>query len=170
MDAYWTHVPALAKAFQETTGAVLELGAGDYSTYLLHELCTASGRSLVTLENNAEWLKKYKGLASPLHQLHLVEDWDSQQELDMEWGLVFVDHHPNAHRGIAIERLSKKAKVIVAHDAEDRELYGYPEAFALFNDVRMYKTLTPWTVTLRDRKKEAVGVSFPKGLGSSHWC
>lgn len=44
MDPYSTHLQALIKTAVETTGDILELGCGDYSTLQLVAICKAQGR------------------------------------------------------------------------------------------------------------------------------
>ena len=49
---FWTtHMPVIIKFIQATEGRVLELGAGLFSTPLLHWLCAEKGRKLYTYED-----------------------------------------------------------------------------------------------------------------------
>ena len=52
-----SHLPILLRAMKATTGPVLELGAGIYSTPILHALCQIEGRKLVTYESDPEFFE-----------------------------------------------------------------------------------------------------------------
>ncbi len=64
MDMYGTHMACLIAAVINTTGPVLELGSGHYSTPLLHVLCSPHdgkpARLLVSTETELNWLNKLK--------------------------------------------------------------------------------------------------------------
>ena len=124
MDLYATHQRLLVKYMMETTGPVIELGAGNYSTPILHEIAAAQGRPLTTVDNNPEWLNRFKVFESAGHTLTLLPSWDDFQP--ESYGLAFVDHaDPPGHpRWIQVEKLLPVAGVIVIHDTED-DLYGY---------------------------------------------
>ena len=124
MDLYATHQRLLVKYMMQTAGPVIELGAGNYSTPILHEIAAAQDRHLTTVDNNPEWLNRFKVFESAGHALTLLPSWDAFQAEPC--GLAFVDHaDPPAHpRWIQVEKLMPVAGVIVIHDTED-DLYGY---------------------------------------------
>ena len=124
MDLYATHQRLLVKYMMQTTGPVIELGAGNYSTPILHEIAAAQGRPLTTVDNNPEWLNRFKLFEWERHTLTLLPSWDDFQAEPC--GLAFVDHaDPPGHpRWIQVEKLLPVAGVIVIHDTED-DLYGY---------------------------------------------
>ena len=124
MDLYATHQRLLVKYMMQTTGPVIELGAGNYSTPILHEIAAAQGRPLTTVDNNPEWLNRFKVFESAGHTLTLLPSWDDFQP--ESYGLAFVDHAdpPGHQRWIQVEKLLPVAGVIVIHDTED-DLYGY---------------------------------------------
>ena len=124
MDLYATHQRLLVKYMMQTTGPVIELGAGNYSTPILHEIAAAQGRHLTTVDNNPEWLNRFKVFEWERHTLTLLPSWDDFRAEPC--GLAFVDHaDPPGHpRWIQVEKLLPVAGVIVIHDTED-DLYGY---------------------------------------------
>jgi len=111
---------------------VIELGAGNYSTPILHEICEAQRRTLKTYDNNAEWLNRFKLLESDTHKLNLIASWDDFA-LSQPHGLAFVDHAdiPTNHaRWLQCVKLIPTTGVIVIHDTED-SLYGYDKLIDL---------------------------------------
>ena len=76
-NIYGTHVRLLLVAAMMTNGNILELGAGDHSTKLLHEILEDDNkkekRLLVSADSNSLWLDRFSDLSSPFHQLLLVQ-------------------------------------------------------------------------------------------------
>ncbi len=129
-----SHIPSLIMALQESYGPVLELGMGISSTPLLHMLCFAQDRLLVSYDNEPEFIKSFRKYKSHNHEINLVEDWD---KIDLDrafWGTVLVDHKPDDRRKEEIKRLKDKAMFIVVHDTEpaNESLYNYSEIYPLF--------------------------------------
>lgn len=55
-EVAWTSwLPALGYALGASTGPVLEIGVGHFSTPFLHEYCHAAGRALYSLETDRDW-------------------------------------------------------------------------------------------------------------------
>src|SRR5678816_1277742 len=75
MDIVASHQRCLIAAMMRTTGPVLELGVGWYSTPLLHEICKVQKRKLLTFDNNSDWLVQFLPLRSEYHYLNLVQWW-----------------------------------------------------------------------------------------------
>ena len=67
---FGSHVRVLAAAAVATTGDVLELGTGFYSTPLLHTIAQAAGgtRMIVSTDTDAGWLLLFSHLAASFHQ------------------------------------------------------------------------------------------------------
>jgi len=128
-----SHLPLLIKAFESSTGAVLELGTGVFSTPVLHMLCKSKDRPLVSYEFNQKYVDDHRKFLHPLHQIHHVTDWDSIK-IDVPWGLVFVDHSPDIRRGIEAGRVANHAQFIVMHDSDPSNdpFYKYPDIYPLF--------------------------------------
>lgn len=97
---FHTHLPALVAAFTRTTGDILEVGGGLYSTPVLHELAAAAGRKLVTAEVNPEWSTRLNKLAGANHQFLKLPGFTKWADVppdhdlsvfEKDWGLIFID-------------------------------------------------------------------------------
>lgn len=117
-------MPLLTAAMSISSGPVLELGAGLGSTYLLHGLCGASGRKLVTVESDGDWLHRFVKYGRPWHVLKKVDDFIDLPEYKEDWGLAFVDHGLYEQRSYSIRQL-KHVPVVVVHDTCYPWLYDY---------------------------------------------
>ncbi len=133
---YSTFLPMLLEALTRTKGDVLELGAGVFSTPLLHWICEKEKRNLLTVENDREWFKFTKQyLQTDLHKFLFVENWDAADELiNKEWDVVLVDHSPSNRRIEEIKKLANLAKFLIVHDSDpwkDHQ-YLYSQIYHLF--------------------------------------
>lgn len=113
-----SHLPALLAAVAETTGPVLELGIGYFSTPHLHALCTAQRRWLVSVEDNPEWYQLFARYESNLHSLRLVDYRNALVEMSAKrWSVVFVDHSPGGkNRGNAFSAFINCSELVLVHD------------------------------------------------------
>ena len=133
--AYGTHLPCLIKAFSKTTGDILELGTGIFSTPYLHYACMLANRKLVSYENYENWFKflmKYN-YENENHELHFVEQY-KDAPIERPWDIVLIDQTPDSSRTEEIRRLKDLAKYIVIHDSNpsnDRVTH-YSEIYPLF--------------------------------------
>ena len=133
-----SHLPFLCRAFielRESNGDVLELGCGEYSTHILHELC--ANRNLVSLDNDPGWVNNYILFKSPKHDVRVVESWDNLPEYHRKWDIVLVDQAPGSARIGSINALANNAKIIIIHDTEDPR-YGYAPYIESFIYKREY--------------------------------
>ena len=158
---YATHIAPLVTAILATTGPVLELGAGDFSTPIMHALCRAQSRYLLTADTSMSWLDLFSDLDTPNHDFKYVpvyehggeenpkaEMWDEIGG-NREWGVVFVDHRPGQRRIVDILRLKHTAQIIVVHDTEEQS-YGYKTALSLFLYSYTYRRYSTWTTLVSD--------------------
>jgi hypothetical protein len=146
-DAVLASVVAIAPP-----GPVLELGIGYGSTVLLHAMCSAMNRDLLSVDNNQNWVDRFKSLETNLHSLTYVDSWDTIPIEHMPagwWSVALVDHAPAERRAVDIERLRQKVRFLIVHDSE-HPLYNYEPAFEKFKYRYDYKRLTPWTTVLSD--------------------
>lgn len=161
MDQVATHQRCLIGSVLKTTGPILELGTGWYSTPILHEIAVSQQRHLVTLDNNKYWLEQFKatnwqsvtplpiGLEHEFHLFHYVEWWDDvrlkvrdyfPESEKNRWSVVFVDNGPPIERYYLMRRfffeieknLQKEPTVFVFHDTEDYHPYGYSRIIPKF--------------------------------------
>lgn len=132
MDSSATHQRSLLIALNNTSGPVLELGSGWYSTPLLHETCKQQNRMLYTVDHNQEWLSQFADMESPLHRLECVGWWGELILHERKYGLVFIDHAPACRREDEIRRLISLSDVFVTHDWEEKPAYGYGRIAKMF--------------------------------------
>lgn len=118
---FGSFIPMLIKCMGATSGNVVELGAGMFSTPLLHWLCVPYGRQLYTYENDPGWLAVYnlRLFDDDCHHVILVDDWD-EADLEHPWDVALIDHKPAERRKIDLLRLANWAKYIVIHDTDAR--------------------------------------------------
>lgn len=154
MDEYATYLPALAAAVARTSGGVLEFGCGYYSTPLLHELCAGyegrAPRTLLSAENDPEWLKKFSYFGTSWHRFYLVvSGWDAFSGIYRadRWSVALIDHSPGERRIVDILALKNLCEFIVVHDTENSG-YGYEDAFSQFKYRTDCRRLTPHTTVV----------------------
>lgn len=152
-----THLPALFDAMCATTGPVLELGSGIYSTPLIHWWCRQSERLVVSCETDARYYGYVKGYETPWHRVLLVDDWDAV-DVSPPWSVVLVDHAPPARRAVDLARVTH-AEYVVVHDTHEEELYHYAEAASLYRYRRVYRDMGIGTTVFSNQHD-------PKNLGS----
>lgn len=123
-DPYSTHQRLLVRGLMETTGPVLELGCGHYSTPILQEICNAQGRDLLSLDNHPAWVKQFS--AKTIRWEHFSPT--------RSYGLVVVDHAdpPKHERWKQVLKLLPCCDTFVTHDTQD-PLYGYNEIRNMFH-------------------------------------
>lgn len=146
---YGTHLQPLLLAVFNTTGPVIELGAGDYSTTILHEVCKQLGRQLFTYENDPEWLSGFADLASADHKLVQIGAW--KQVPAVPCGVLLVDHAPAERRVVEIARFRDLAQIQVVHDTDKMDHYGYAPAFAPFRYRATYERYLKTTTLLSNQ-------------------
>jgi hypothetical protein len=115
---YGTHLPCLIKALEKTTGDVLELGMGVFSTPFLHYKCILSNRHLVSYENFDNWMQFFihYHYECPNHEIHFVKEY-ADAKIEKPWDVVLIDQTPDSSRTEEIRRLANYAKYIVIHDS-----------------------------------------------------
>lgn len=138
LDKYSSHLPVLAACVAATKGAVVEIGAGIYSTPVLHGMCLAAGRGLVTVENQVEWREFLAGYLRPGHAI--VEQLGVLAR--GRWSVAFIDSDDFAEREAAIRAMAETAELIVVHDTQEHD---FTAAFAGFAQVFRVKP-HPWPV------------------------
>ena len=128
-DEFGSHRLVLAKVLKRVSRSVLELGAGDYSTPLIHTV-EERGVKILTIEDNPEWFDKYKHLKTDLHDFRYIDSGGIQEFYDNDdeqWELVFVDNGTWEARIPAIRKYSGIADYMVIHDSNyfpDNNIFG----------------------------------------------
>ncbi len=142
---YTTHIGMLVKILERSKGDVVECGGGIFSTPLLHWVCKAMDRNLISYEQDPAYYQFERQFQSRQHIIRFVEDWD-KIDTKTHRGMVFIDHHPPERRMIELERFKDSADFIVVHDTErqSRE-YNRQEVFDLFKHQYTWKACKPWT-------------------------
>jgi hypothetical protein len=128
-DQVASHQPALIWAMENTSGDVLELGMGNCSTVLIHELLKGTNRKILSIEDSSDWMNKFIHLESTNHQFvsieRSVDSW--KHKIDecsyFNWSVVFVDQGYGEEiwrptRNYAVQKLVQCADFVVAHDAD----------------------------------------------------
>lgn len=150
-----SHLPILIKVIQSSVGPVLELGAGQFSTPVMHWLCLEAKRKLVTYENDLKYYAANRAFQAQNHDVIFVDDWDKAVIDHTHWGVAFVDHRPADRRKVEIARLSSITDYIVVHDTEAASDYahGFVKAsFPLFKYRYNYRRQKPYTSVLSNFK------------------
>ncbi len=116
-----THIPTLLKVIPRTTGDVCELGAGFFSTPILHWLC--QGRKLVTYENDHDYYRMARQFQTYNHKIRKVDDW-KDVDYNRHWAVVFIDHSVSKEskkqglqRGDDVIKFTN-ADIFILHDTE----------------------------------------------------
>jgi len=144
--SYGTHLGPLIACMNKTTGDVLELGMGFFSTPYLHYQCLLSKRKLVSYDNDVGWVRNYAEsdyqhylYRGEYHEIKLAEDW-STIDIEKPWDVVLVDQTPDLARKETVKRLANLAKYIIIHDSNERHepVYHYSEIYPLFKYKRVW--------------------------------
>lgn len=149
---YGSHIPVLVKVMSISSGPVLELGSGYYSTPLLYWLCRAGGREFVSYEENEKWceaLRREIGFRPTF-----IKDWLDVKIDHIHWSVVLIDHRPAIRRKVTANRLKNNADYIVLHDSEPEidRFYRYTDIYPLFKYRYDYTKFKPHTVVLSNFK------------------
>lgn len=112
-----THTPVLIDVLQNSSGTVIELGSGIFSTPLLHWLCFKDNRKVITYENDVEYYDFSIQFKSDNHEVVFVDSWSSII-FDDFYGVAFIDHDPTNRRITDMLLLMDKTDFIVLHDSE----------------------------------------------------
>lgn len=159
---YGSHLPLLIKAMEISTGPVVEMGMGVNSTPVMHWMCAASHRNLVSYETDESQLYQWSHFSAPRfpwHYIELVKDWD-EINLAYPWSLAFVDHDPDERRHKDVLRLADHAQLIVLHDSE-----GKPHQREAFS--RVYDSFK-WSWRYSEYEPESIILSNFVDLSGFH--
>jgi hypothetical protein len=136
-----------------TTGPILELGAGRYSTPFLHWACCPTERPLVTLDSKPEYFDYAAQFADEWHSVELVSDWDAYPletpGNGLTWDLVFIDHDAHRRAPDAI-RVASTARYVILHDTCGRaeKHYHYSEVSPHYAHRYHFRKVRPRTTVV----------------------
>ena len=153
MNPFATHMPLLLACLRHTTGPVLEIGSGWFSTPLVAAFAT--DRLVRTIESNPDWYDRisrvatYQPITRHRHQILFVPDYDDAPILDHEWSVVLLDHEPPPRRGHDAQRLRDHCQLMIGHDSEHPD-YGYGPVFDTFKYRFTLSSIFPWTTVVSD--------------------
>ena len=159
-DANWgTHQTPLIATVMHTDGPILELGCGDFSTPLLHAICSANQRTLLSTDTDKKWLRLFLDLETSWHTFVYVpvfensknpqeNKWD-QIGNGIHWSIVFIDHHPGTRRAADIKRLRSHTDIFVVHDTE-QAYKDYRPVLASFKYRFVYERYRKQTTVVSD--------------------
>lgn len=111
-----SHLPVLTRIIDVSTGPMLELGTGYYSTALFHAMAEMYKRQCFSYESNIEWYAKALQYQSPYHHIIYIENWDKLPA--GHFGVVFIDQSPNKYRRFSLRKFADTADYLIAHDSE----------------------------------------------------
>ena len=108
----------LAVAALLTTGNILEIGAGVFSTPVIHNICSHHKRNCVSVDNDKKQLNKFIHYNKTMfHTIQYADDLITYGDNKI-WGLVSIDHTLSAERYKNAISLAANAQIVVLHDAE----------------------------------------------------
>lgn len=144
-----SHLPLLAEVMRISTGSVLELGAGYFSSPFLYWLCKADNREFVSYENDKKWVERLG------KKITYIANWDDADILSRYWGVVLIDHAPGERRKIDAIKLANKTDYLILHDTEPEvsRYYSYDEVYPHFKYRYDYTKLKPNTSVLSNFKE-----------------
>jgi len=142
--------PILIDIMRKTSGDVLELGMGSFSTPLLHSLCLDMDRNLVSYESDRVYFDMHNHFVKPHHTIHLVKDWNDANISNRAWSVALVDHKPMERRKEEIKKLVNNTQYVIIHDSQPKEdrFYKYSEIYPLFKYRFDYNKIFPQTTVL----------------------
>src|SRR5688572_25039234 len=109
MEEYWaSYLADLVACLLNTTGPVLEVGAGKWSTPILRDFCKAAQRDFVSLDSDPAWRQDPTRL--------VLYDDVLPNLAQQAWSVVFLDHSPGERRPADALLFADSAEYVVAYD------------------------------------------------------
>jgi hypothetical protein len=144
-----SHIPVLLKLLEHTTGNVLELGMGLYSTPLLFWACVSQDRDLVSYENYEKYLNLFGKNNNTHHETHLIADWTTI-DLSRHFDIGIIDVNPMEFRSYLAVRIEDLVDYIVLHDSNPKEdnFYHYSGIYSRFKYRFDYNIFNPHTTVI----------------------
>ena len=86
-----SHLPILSRVLQVSTGPIMELGIGIYSTPLIHFFALEQHRHVYSYESDQRWYDAHKYWTNDYHSFEYVTDWDTIPIEKYHWGIIFIE-------------------------------------------------------------------------------
>lgn len=172
IDDYGTHHPLWAAVLHRTTGPIFEMGMGHHSTPTAHMI--GGGRTIISADTDAQWIKSFEEFKSPNHELHLVQKGPGENK-DFQWrngwlsfldelfkrvphfGCALVDGFPGEIRIDVAKALKGRCDIQVWHDVEGLDVngndggnYQWETIIGSFQYSYVWKKYRPWTAVVSD--------------------
>lgn len=152
--AYGSHLPCLIKAVEKTSGDILELGTGIFSTPYLRYIAMLQDRKLVSVENFKPWYdflcKYYENTDN--HEMIFVNEY-KDADIDKKWDVVLIDQTPDSSRVEEAMRLKDQAQYIIVHDSN-------PSNYKVTNYDKLYPHFKYKTDWMGDNNRATVLSNF----------
>lgn len=143
LEKPWTtYIGVLVKVLNVSDGDVVELGAGPFSTPLLHWICKDMHRNLISYENDPDYYEFAKQFRSYFHKVVFVKDWE-KVDSETKRGVVFIDHRPITRRLAELIKFKNAADYVVIHDTDNTDYYN--DISKHYKHVYTWKKCRPWT-------------------------
>lgn len=137
-DPWATHFYALALAIQTYGKRVLEVGAGWYSTPLIHSLSDQA----LSIENDPDYIRPFETLCPGRMILTGNVAAEVLRQADHDWDVVFVDCEKASDRLLTAQLFLNRKTCIVAHDTE---MDYWQKLIACAAYKRHFRLMTPHT-------------------------
>jgi len=156
MDAFSTHQPVVIHLLNTIVdGPVLEFGMGWHSTPLMHMICGMQGRTLLSVDTDIDWFRKFLNYKAPWHDVRLMAQESLLQGtasiFKKQWRIVFIDAAPAEIRQPVIEMIKDKADYVIVHDSEcvvEGRINCYKYDFSMYKHVLHFHPMNPATSVL----------------------
>jgi hypothetical protein len=162
-DKYFTHIPILSTMIHKTTGSILELGCGYYSTLLIDSMCD-NERLIISVDDNKEWLQNFLFLKRINHKFILIErnNWINKLKRlkRIPWDIIFIDSIDQDESGKYLRArllnfFKYSSKYIIIHDSEVEfdANHGWRQIINQFKYKYEYRIIKPYTTILSNYHK-----------------
>lgn len=158
-----THLAVLTRVVEKSEGPVLEIGAGLFSTPVLHWMCMSRNRKLVTLEDQEEffvWARQFRSGGHSIRLINTLDDFNYMKRYDRAfkgriWGVVFIDHGDDARRGPDAIKFKDIADYVVLHDTNPalQKVYSYDTVWQHFQYRYNWTKANPHTSVVSNFKE-----------------
>jgi len=155
------HLPLVYLALKETgEGNLVEMGMGDGSTVQLSNYALESKRKLLSYDNNAEWLNKYKHFEHLFHSINLVNDYSVVYENNTTASVILIDHTPGEDRKFRAVQYKDEKCIIICHDAQPKPNAGDYQFETIFKYFKYSIRLQPpFNIQTNDYPTGAIALS-----------